>query len=182
MKSTGPIRFTPITRDLPITVPFVGPEAQERASGIKFRARLGANESCYGPSPKSIAAMESGSAEIWKYGDPENHDLRVAIANHHGVKPDNVMIGEGIDGLFGVLARLFVEPGTNVVSSLGSYPTFNFHIAGNGGNMHLLPYVNDHEDPASLIAKASETDAPLLYFSNPNNPMLALRFHHAGYV
>lgn len=163
--------FTKIVADLPHTVPFVGPEAQERNTGIKFRARLGANESSFGPSPKAIAAMQAAGAESWKYGDPENYDLRLAIAAHHGVKPENVMIGEGIDGLLGCMAHMFVAPGVNVISSLGSYPTFNFHIKSRGGTLHLLPYVNDHEDPESLLDKARETNASIVYFSNPNNPM-----------
>ena len=43
--------FTPLVDKLPSTVPFVGPEAQERARGRLFRARIGANESVFGPSP-----------------------------------------------------------------------------------------------------------------------------------
>lgn len=139
--------------------------------GLKFKARLGANENCFGPSPKVIEAMQNACPESWKYGDPENHDLRNALAHHCGVRPENIMIGEGIDGLFSYLARLFVEPGDNVVSSLGSYPTFNFHIKSAGGNVDLLPYVDDHEDPGTLVKRAALTDSKLLYFSNPNNPM-----------
>ena len=171
MSKSTPVRFTDIVRDLPATVPFVGPEAQERSSGIKFRARLGANESCFGPSPAAIEAMQKAVPETWKYGDPENHQLRQALAAHHRVQPENVMIGEGIDGLFGNLAHLFVEPGVQVVTSLGSYPTFNFHIKSHGGDLHLVPYKDDHEHPEALIAKAAECDAALMYFSNPNNPM-----------
>lgn len=168
---TPKLPFTPIVRELPATVPFVGPEAQERNTGITFRARLGANESCFGPSPKAIAAMQEAVGETWKYGDPENHDLRLALAAHHGVRPENIMIGEGIDGLLGCLSHMFVQPGVSVVTSLGSYPTFNFHIKSRGGDLHLVPYRDDHEDPQALIDKTKETGAALMYFSNPNNPM-----------
>ena len=75
----GP-RYTPLADSLPATVPFVGPEAQERARGRPFRARLGANESVFGPSPKAVAAMERAAAETWMYADPESHDLRAALA------------------------------------------------------------------------------------------------------
>lgn len=163
--------FTKIVSELPHTVPFVGPEAQERDTGIVFRARLGANESGFGPSPMALEAMQDALAETWKYGDPENHDLRVAIADHVGVDYKNIMIGEGIDGLLGNMAHMFVGRGTHVITSLGSYPTFNFHIKSRGGTLHLLPYVNDREDPETLLAKARETNASILYFSNPNNPM-----------
>ena len=65
----GPI-FTPLVASLPSTVPFVGPETQERAKGAEFAARLGANESVFGPSPKAIAAMAAAASEVWKYCDP----------------------------------------------------------------------------------------------------------------
>ena len=132
-------RFTAIVDKLPSTVPFVGPETQERNRGRPFRARIGANESVFGPSPKAIAAMERAAAEAWKYCDPENHDLKQALAAHHGVAPENIVVGEGIDGLFGYAVRLFVEPGVAVATSLGAYPTFNFHVLGYGGRLVTTP-------------------------------------------
>ena len=59
----GPI-FTPLVASLPSTVPFVGPETQERAKGAEFAARLGANESVFGPSPKAIAAMAAAVRDL----------------------------------------------------------------------------------------------------------------------
>jgi histidinol-phosphate aminotransferase len=164
-------RYTPLAATLPSTVPFVGPEAQERARSRPFRARLGANESLFGPSPKAIAAMAAAASEAWMYGDPEVHDLRTAIAAHHGCTPAHVVVGEGIDGLLGLLVRLLIGPGDAVVTSLGAYPTFNFHVAGFGGTLHRVPYKGDHEDPEALVAKAFETGAKLIYFANPDNPM-----------
>jgi histidinol-phosphate aminotransferase len=165
------IALTALAETLPSSVPFVGPETQERVMGQKFRARLGANESVFGPSPIAIAAMRKAAPEVWKYGDPENYDLREALAQHHGIDPSHIIIGEGIDGLLAYLVRLLVEPGEPVVTSAGAYPTFNFHVTGFGGKLHTVPYVNDHEDPESLIAKATEVSAKIIYFANPDNPM-----------
>ncbi len=165
------LRYTPLAASLPATVPFVGPETQERQRGAPFRARLGANESVFGPSPKAVEAMARAAAEVWMYGDPENHDLRHALADHHGVRPENVMVGEGIDGLLGYLVRLMVGPGDRVVTSLGAYPTFNYHVTGFGGEIHTVPYRDDHEDPEALFARAAEVGAKLVYLANPDNPM-----------
>ena len=118
--------FTPLVASLPSTVPFVGPEAQERQRGAVFRARIGANENVFGPSAKAIDAMCEAAAETWMYGDPESHDLKAALAKRHAVSPDNIVIGEGIDALFGYINRMYVEPGVTVATSLGAYPTFNF--------------------------------------------------------
>jgi histidinol-phosphate aminotransferase len=163
--------YARIVETLPSTVPFVGPEAQERKRGRPFRARIGANESVFGPSPRAIEAMRAEAANAWKYCDPENHDLKQALAAKHGVMPQNIVIGEGIDGLFGYIVRLFVEPGVTVATSLGAYPTFNFHVAGFGGRLVTAPYVNDREDPDSLLALAKNEQARLVFLANPDNPM-----------
>ena len=163
--------FTPLVESLPSSVPFVGPEALERRTGIMFRARIGANESVFGPSPRVVAAMQAAAASMWQYCDPENHDIKEALARHLGVAPGNVMVGEGIDGLFGYAVRLFVEPGVAVATSLGAYPTFNFHVNGFGGRLVTAPYVNDREDPAALLDLAARENARLIYFANPDNPM-----------
>ncbi|MEJ6403509.1 pyridoxal phosphate-dependent aminotransferase [Yoonia sp. 2307UL14-13] len=163
--------LTPLAKSLPASVPFVGPEAQERTMGAPFVARLGANESTFGPSPKAIAAMQKAASEAWMYPDPESHDLRHAVATHHGIPPENIMIGEGIDSLLGLLVRLFISPGDAVVTSDGAYPTFNYHVAGFGGDLHKIPYKDDHEDLHALIATAKEVKAKLIYLANPDNPM-----------
>ena len=139
--------------------------------GRGFVARLGANESVFGPSPAAIAALKAAAAEAWMYGDPEMHDLRHAIAAHHGCDPAHVMPGEGIDGLLGLIARLMIGLGDAVVTSQGAYPTFNFHVTGFGGVLHTVPYTGDFEDPDRLIAKARAVGAKLIYIANPDNPM-----------
>lgn len=172
MSRAGPgPRYTSLVEGLPSTVPFVGPEAQERARGRAFRARIGANESVFGPSPKAIAAMQQAAAECWMYADPENHDLKAALAHHHGVGFENVVVGEGIDALLGYTVRLLIEPAHTVVTSLGAYPTFNFHVAGYGGRLVRVPYTGDREDPEALLEAARREDARLIYFANPDNPM-----------
>ncbi|HET9067196.1 MAG TPA: aminotransferase class I/II-fold pyridoxal phosphate-dependent enzyme, partial [Amaricoccus sp.] len=166
-----PMRLTPLAASLPATVPFVGPEAQERAMGKAFVARIGANESVFGPSPRAVAAMAEAAAGAWKYADPEAHALKAAIAAHHRVRPENVAVGEGIDGLLGNLVRLLVAEGTPVVTSAGAYPTFAYHVAGFGGRLVAVPYRGDAEDPEALLLAARKQGAPLVYLANPDNPM-----------
>jgi histidinol-phosphate aminotransferase len=165
------VPFTPLIKQLSANVPFVGPETLERRSGRRFRVRIGANENVFGPSPKAIAALQDAAADIWKYCDPEIHDLKQALAAHHRIPAENIVVGEGIDGLFGLAVRLFVEPRVTVATSLGAYPTFNFHVLGFGGRLVTTPYVNDREDPHALLDLARRESARLIYFANPDNPM-----------
>ncbi|MEO5758829.1 MAG: pyridoxal phosphate-dependent aminotransferase [Mesorhizobium sp.] len=163
--------LTPLVGALPSTVPFVGPEAQERDRGRAFRARIGANESSFGPSPRVIERMADIARDMWMYCDPDNHDLKVAAARHLNVAAENVAVGEGIDGLLSLVARMYVAPGDAVVTSLGAYPTFNFHVAGVGGRLVTVAYDNDHESLHGLLAAVRKEKAPLVYLSNPDNPM-----------
>ena len=163
--------FAPLVAGLPATVPFVGPETLERRRGVPFAARLGANESAFGPSPLAARAMREAVGQVWKYGDAPSFDLSHALAAHHRTTPDSIMVGEGIDGLLGNLVRMMVAPGDAVVTSDGAYPTFNYHVAGFGGVLHKVPYRDDAEDPDALVARAHATGARLLYLANPDNPM-----------
>ena len=164
-------RVSPLVQELPATVPFVGPETQERNQGYLFKARIGANESVFGPSPYAIQAMADAASESWMYGDPEFHDLREDLAANHQVEPGNIMVGEGIDGMLGYVARMFLQPGDTVVTSAGAYPTFNYHVNGYGGKLEFVPYRDDREDLDALIEKATQLQARLIYVSNPDNPM-----------
>lgn len=166
-----PPKLTEIAERLPETVPFVGPEAIERRTGVPIKARIGANESGFGPSPKVLAAIRSAAEDIWKYPDPENYDLRVALAQFHGIEPDEVTIGEGVDGLMGLIVRLFIAPGDMLLTSLGAYPTLNYHVIGFGGHLEFVPYDGAHEDLAALAAAARRLKPRIVYVANPDNPM-----------
>src|SRR5712692_9242199 len=127
------VKAAPTTRlvaELPATVPFVAPEALERASGRRFILRLGANESNFGPSPKGREAMRASVDSVYNYGDPESYELRAALARHHGVSLEHIVVASGIDDLLGLVVRTFLERGETAITSLGAYPTFNYHVAG----------------------------------------------------
>lgn len=163
--------LTTIAQGLPDTVPFTGPEALERRTGVPFRARVGANESGFGPSPKVIEAVRAMAPGMWMYGDPEVFELKAALAERLGVPQANVVVGEGIDGLHGLIARLVIAPGDVAVTSLGAYPTFNYHVAGFGGRIVFVPYAGYREDLGALAETARRERAKVIYLSNPDNPM-----------
>jgi histidinol-phosphate aminotransferase len=163
--------LTTIAQGLPDTVPFTGPEALERRTGLRFRARVGANESGFGPSPNVIEAVRAMAPDMWMYGDPEVFELKAALAAKLGLPVANVVVGEGIDGLHGLIARLLISPGDVAVTSLGAYPTFNYHVAGFGGRIVFVPYAGYREDLGALAEAARRERAKVVYLSNPDNPM-----------
>ncbi|SMF62435.1 histidinol-phosphate aminotransferase [Tistlia consotensis] len=163
--------FTGLLEALPATTPFVGPETLERRRGGVFALRLGANESAFGVSPRVQAVLHRESERANWYCDPEHHELREALAARLGVTRGNLVVGEGIDGLLGLIVRAFVEPGEAVVTSLGAYPTFNYQVNGYGGRLVFVPYREAGDnDLEALLAAARRERAKLLYLANPDNP------------
>ena len=73
-----------------------------------------------GPAQRELAAIDVALI-------PDRPGM--LLAQELELSSANIVVGEGIDSLFGYTVRLFTEPGDAVVSSLGAYPTFNFHVA-----------------------------------------------------
>ena len=181
----GPPPFTSLVAGLDAANPFVGPEALERTTGHRFRARVGANESAFGMSPRARAAAAAALERLSWYGDPENHDLRSDLAAYHGVGVDQVLVGAGIDDLLALVVRAFATAGGRAVMPLGSYPTFAYHAATFGVVLDTAPYgADDCVDLATLAAQARDSEAArggagaaigsggatVVYLANPDNP------------
>jgi histidinol-phosphate aminotransferase len=164
------ISVTRLVAELPATVPFVAPEALERGSGRPFRLRLGANESTFGPSPRAKEAMRAAVDRVNYYADPECYELRAALATFHGIDMEHVVVASGIDELLGLVVRAFLDHGEAAVTSLGAYPTFNYHVAGFGGQLERVPYAHDRNDLDALADAAHTSHARLVYLANPDNP------------
>src|SRR6266446_7102818 len=82
--------------------PYV-PGEQPRIANL---VKLNTNESPFGPSPLALEAMRAAAADTLRlYPDPESMELREALAAHHGVRPEQVFVGNGSDE---VLAHAFV--------------------------------------------------------------------------
>src|SRR6478752_6371903 len=82
--------------------PYV-PGEQPRIANL---VKLNTNESPFGPSPLALRAMRDAAVDTLRlYPDPEATELREALAAHHGLRPDQVFVGNGSDE---VLAHAFV--------------------------------------------------------------------------
>ena len=67
--------------------------------------KLNTNENPYGPGPKVIEALKKEAAETLRlYPDPNSDKLKAAIAEYHGLQPNQVFVGNGSDE---VLAHVF---------------------------------------------------------------------------
>lgn len=166
--------FTELVSRIPPVTPFVGPEALSRRTGVPITLRLGANESLFGPSPKALEAMRNQAEVSQFYGDPEGFELRAALAAKHGCRPENIVLGAGIDELLALFSRLYLDSNRFAVTTLGSYPTFEFGVLGTGARIERVPYLDSAPDLSALATAAKRHDASICYLANPDNPSGAL--------
>ena len=165
------MRPAPAIEAIPATTPFVGPEQLMRESGHVELVRLGANESAFGPSPRAVAAMTGELERLAWYGDPESYELRAALAAKHDCRIEQLVVASGIDDLMGLAVRAFMPFGGLALTTRGTYPTFNFHVAGYGGRLLSAPYRDDGMlDLDVLLAIAHREKPQILYIANPDNP------------
>ncbi len=165
------IRPTPAIEAIPETTPFIGPEQLMRETGRREFVRLGANESAFGPSPKTLEAMARELPRLAWYGDPESLDLRDALAAKHRCRPEEIVVGSGIDDLMGLAVRAFVAPGDCALATRGTYPTFAYHVVGYGGRLAEVDYRADGTPDCDALLAGTRRDAPrILYLANPDNP------------
>jgi histidinol-phosphate aminotransferase len=165
------IRPAPAIEAIPAMTPFIGPEQLMRETGRDALVRLGANESAFGPSPNAVAAMAAELPRIAWYGDPESYELREALAQKHGCRIEELVVGSGIDDLMGLVVRAFVAPGGAALTTRGSYPTLNYHIAGYGGRLVYATYHHDGRVNLDMLIEVAKKERPsVLYLANPDNP------------
>jgi histidinol-phosphate aminotransferase len=165
------IRPTRAVEAIPATTPFIGPEQLMREAGRRELVRLGANESAFGPSPKAVAAMTRELPRLSWYGDPESLDLRDALAEKHDCRPEQIVVGSGIDDLMGLAVRAFVAPGDAALETRGTYPTFRYHVVGYGGRPIDVAYLDDGTpDCDALLAATARARPSIVYLANPDNP------------
>ena len=53
------------------------------------------NENPYGPSPRAIAAMAEAASKGCYYADDASDRLRAMIAERFGLRPENIVVGNG---------------------------------------------------------------------------------------
>src|SRR5690242_4426138 len=78
--------------------------------------RLSANESPYGPSPRVLALLRDADiSAASRYPDLELDLLRRAIARHHGVGAERVVLACGSGEILRAAADAFLAPTTTLV-------------------------------------------------------------------
>jgi len=83
-------------------------EELQRELGLERVVKLASNEGTFGPFPAALEAIERCSRELNRYPDGGAYRLRIALAERHGVRFEEVAPGSGADGVVDGLSQAAV--------------------------------------------------------------------------
>ena len=142
------------------------PAILERRSQL---IRLDSNENPFGPSGRAIDAMRSALAGVNSYPDDDCSRLRLKLAAHHGLPPEQVLVTAGSTALLSLLCQTLLAPGLNAVTSERSFIVYSLAAQAAGAQLIEAPMRNDSFDLEAILA-AIDSNTRIVFLANPNNP------------
>jgi histidinol-phosphate aminotransferase len=151
-----------------------------RAGRVK-PSKLDSNENPFGPSPLAKRAMRAIVAQSNLYPDDDSVDLQRKLASHHQLLPEQILVSNGLTDLLGVLARTFLRPKLNAITSERSFIVYPIATQAAGGELLEVPMDEDRFDLQAIAAAINE-NTRIIFLANPNNPtgtlMMAEEINH----
>jgi len=145
----------------------------QQESGVEA-IKLASNENPFGPSPKALAAMQSVLGETYLYPDNDVSELRLKLAEFHGIGPESIIPAAGSTALLGLIARTLLAPGLNAISSERSFIIYPIATQTAGGRLIQTAMRDDSFDLDAILA-AIDRHTRIVFVSNPNNPTGTIR-------
>ncbi|KJS30916.1 MAG: histidinol-phosphate aminotransferase [Desulfatitalea sp. BRH_c12] len=144
-------------------------EELEREYGISDSVKLASNENPLGPSPKAMAAIAHSVRNLHRYPDGAGFDLIQRLAAYLKVPPDRIVIGNGSDDLLGMLARVLLQPGDEVLVPDPSFLMYTIVAQSAGAVPIKVPLKELAIDPEAMLSRVGPRTR-MVFICNPNNP------------
>ena len=131
---------------------------------------LSSNENPYGPSPEALEAMTRAQAVACRYPDASEKETIEAIARHHGVSPDRIVLGCGSSEVLRLCDAAFLGPGRTVVAAEPTFEAVLYYAKVTTAEGVKVPLTPDFRHDLPAMARACDARTGLVYVCNPNNP------------
>jgi histidinol-phosphate aminotransferase len=131
--------------------------------------KLDANENLYGCSPKVNAALNE-YPYLNIYPDAGQTEIRRLLSGYTSVDAERIVVGNGSDELIGLIIRLFLEPGDEVINLVPTFDMFRFGVILCNGKLVEVPRDEEYKVDVKAVKKAITKKTKLILLANPNNP------------
>ncbi|GAA2095920.1 MULTISPECIES: histidinol-phosphate transaminase [Brevibacterium] len=159
-------RVRPALADTPAYVPGKPPAPVEGVQSYK----LSSNEHHMDPLPAALEAILGAARTPHLYPDPSAHDLTAALAAHHEVPYDNVVVSAGASEGLSALIGITAEAGTSVVFPWPSFEMYPQVVSFTGAEKIAVPLADEGRMDLPAMLQAIREDTRLVLLCSPNNP------------
>ena len=104
------------------------------------------------------------------YPDMNAYDLKESLAKKYSLEHDNIILGNGSEGIISYIMKSFVAPGSKIVTSEATFIGFQILAKGVGANLVQTPLTSDMRFDVDAIIEACCEETRVIYIANPNNP------------
>ena len=133
--------------------------------------KLNTNENPFPPSQAVLDALHAAvSGRIRLYPDPEATPLREAAARLYGLKPAQVLCGNGSDEILAILLRTFVGEGETAAWFDPSYSLYPVLAALGGARAVTVPFPRLRRSSEIDSLPVPSPAAKLFLLTSPNAP------------
>ncbi len=119
---------------------------------------------------KEKIAQEVKKIPFQRYPDPISKKLKEVIADFYGVKPENLVLGNGSDELIQLLAIIVGTTEQPVMYPIPTFPMYQVSADIVGRPKVEFPLDENFQLSKEEINKALEKKPILAFFASPNNP------------
>ena len=132
--------------------------ARNEFNGMNAHVFLDANENPY-------------NANLNRYPDPLQEDLKKEIAKVKGVPAEHIFLGNGSDEAIDLIYRIFCEPRVDNVVAIA--PTYGmYEVCADINDVEYRPVLldEDFQLDADKLLEACATHTKVIWICSPNNP------------
>ena len=141
--------------------------ARELGLPVERIVKLASNENPLGMSPKARAAVERAISGIERY--PDQFDLVAALSQRLGVRPEQIVLGNGSNDVLDMVGRVFLAPGRTSVFAQHAFAVYPLATMAAGAQCIEVP-ARDHGHDLAAMRAAIRPDTRVVWLANPNNP------------
>ncbi len=137
--------------------------------GLDAAEKMASNENPLGPSPLAVEAARNALDGSHLYPDGNAGDLKAALAERFGLRPENFFVGNGADDVLNNLARALVNEGEECVIPSPSFHPYTTVTRVMGGIPVYSPPRRHSIDLGDVRSRVTDR-TKLIFLCNPNNP------------
>lgn len=131
--------------------------------------RLDFNENTVGCSPRVLARLREITAEeIACY--PERGPIEALVADYLGIRPNELLLTNGVDEAIHLLCETFLQPGDEALVIVPTFAMYEISAAATGARVISVPAGPDFQFPTSELLDQVTARTRLIAVANPNNP------------